>query len=72
MFTKAIVKKPACFFKMKSFEAMFPYFALQHLEEAKMWLGWELGFIRKEIELQEQYPDGDIPSIPGPELLPLK
>lgn len=58
--------------KMKSFEAMFPYFALQHLEEAKMWLGWELGFIRKEIELQEQYPDGDIPSCPGPELLPLK
>ena len=58
--------------KMKSFEAMYPYFALQHLEEAKMWLGWELGFIRKEIELQEQYPDGDIPSCPGPELLPLK
>lgn len=58
--------------KMKSFEAMFPYFALQHLEEAKMWLGWELGFIRKEIELQEQYPDGGVPSIPGPELLPLK
>ena len=58
--------------KMKSFEAMFPYFALQHLQEAKMWLGWELGFIRKEIELQEQYPDGDIPSCPGPELLPLK
>ena len=58
--------------KMKSFDAMFPYFALQHLEEAKMWLGWELNFIRKVIELNEQYPDGDIPSCPGPELLPLK
>lgn len=58
--------------KMKSFEAMYPYFALQHLEEAKMWLGWELGFIRKEIELKEQYPDGDVPCCPGPELLPLQ
>lgn len=58
--------------KMKSFEAMFPYFALQHLEEAKMWLGWELNFIRKEIELKEQYPDGDVPCGPGPELLPLQ
>ena len=58
--------------KMKSFEAMFPYFALQHLQEAKMWLGWELGFIRKEIELKEQYPDGDVPCCPGPELLPLQ
>lgn len=58
--------------KMKSFEAMYPYFALQHLEEAKMWLGWELGFIRKVIELNEQYPDGDVPCCPGPELLPLQ
>ena len=58
--------------KMKSFEAMYPYFALQHLEEAKMWLGWELGFIRKEIELQEQCLDGCISSSPGPELLPLQ
>ena len=58
--------------KMKSFEAMYQYFALQHLEEAKMWLGWELGFIRKEIELKEQYPDEDVPCCPGPELLPLQ
>ena len=58
--------------KMKPFEAMYPYFALQHLEEAKMWLGWELNFIRKVIELNEQYPDGDGPCCPGPELLPLQ
>ena len=58
-FRYIVSNEPTFNSKLKKFDDSLPIFVLQHLEEAKMWLGWELNRIRKEVEWKEIIAKGE-------------
>ena len=69
-FRYIVSNEPTFNSKLKKFDDALPIFVIQHLEEAKMWLGWELNRIKKEVEWKEIIAKGEpMSDCEAPEIL---